>query len=40
MSQRQREDDLAENLRRALAQTDDDEVRFHIRTALQLTADE
>ncbi len=40
MTQRHKEADLEENLRAALTSTDDDEVRFHIRTALQLAADE
>jgi len=40
MSQRHKNGELEANLERALAQTDDDEVRFHIRTALQLAADE
>jgi hypothetical protein len=40
MSQQRTEDSLEANLERALGQTDDDEVRFHIRTALQLTAEE
>lgn len=40
MSQRHKETELESNLRAALAETDDNEVRFHIRTALQLAADE
>jgi len=37
MAQRHEPDELETSLERALASTDDNEVRFHIRTALQLT---
>lgn len=40
MSQRPKTGELEASLERALSQTDDEEVRFHIRTALQLTAEE
>jgi len=40
MSQRHKETDLETNLQAALSSTDDDEVRFHIRTALQLAVEE
>lgn len=40
MSQRPKSGELEASLERALSQTDDDEVRFHIRTALQLAAEE
>jgi hypothetical protein len=40
MSQRSKKGDLEASLERALSETDDDEVRFHIRTALQLAAEE
>jgi len=40
MTQLSTNGDLEASLERALSETDDDEVRFHIRTALQLTAEE